>query len=212
MMSEIEARIVRHLSDDAIPFSNWGRAIADATGTHIGTVYVTLGRMLHKEYLAAKVAARQPSERGAPKRLYVATDLGRDILVLHDQREKLLKRTTENWKQAAMGEKETERAKPIGEIQVTSTSSGFIAREAHDDGQALAVLRAQSEIPDASLRRLVFQWLADNTDATTDDGRKVKATLTAIAASEIQALYTQALGDSDAPPTPTARWKFGAKG
>ena len=45
-----------------------------------GTVYVTLGRMEEKGYIASRLEDAPPDMGGMPRRLYTATPLGRRVL------------------------------------------------------------------------------------------------------------------------------------
>lgn len=45
-----------------------------------GTVYVTLGRMEEKGYIASRLEDAPPEMGGLPRRLYQATSLGRRVL------------------------------------------------------------------------------------------------------------------------------------
>lgn len=45
-----------------------------------GTVYVTLGRMEEKGYIASRLEDAPPDMGGMPRRLYQATPLGRRVL------------------------------------------------------------------------------------------------------------------------------------
>jgi DNA-binding PadR family transcriptional regulator len=45
-----------------------------------GTVYVTLGRMEEKGYIASRLNDEPPAAGGLPRRLYEATPLGRKVL------------------------------------------------------------------------------------------------------------------------------------
>ena len=45
-----------------------------------GTVYVTLGRMEQKGYITSRVEDETPAMGGLPRRLYMATPFGRNVL------------------------------------------------------------------------------------------------------------------------------------
>ena len=45
-----------------------------------GTVYVTLGRMEDKGYITSRLEEAPPVAGGLPRRLYVPTPLGREVL------------------------------------------------------------------------------------------------------------------------------------
>jgi PadR family transcriptional regulator PadR len=45
-----------------------------------GTVYVTLGRMEEKGYVASKLEPAPPRSGGLPRRIYTPTPLGRQVL------------------------------------------------------------------------------------------------------------------------------------
>ncbi len=45
-----------------------------------GTVYVTLGRMEEKGYITSHVEAAPSAAGGLPRRMYIATSLGRRVL------------------------------------------------------------------------------------------------------------------------------------
>jgi PadR family transcriptional regulator, regulatory protein PadR len=47
-----------------------------------GTVYVTLGRMEEKGYIASRLTDPPPDTGGMPRRLYQATSLGRRVLAM----------------------------------------------------------------------------------------------------------------------------------
>jgi PadR family transcriptional regulator, regulatory protein PadR len=45
-----------------------------------GTIYVTLGRMEEKGYVASRLEGAPPAAGGLPRRLYAPTPLGREVL------------------------------------------------------------------------------------------------------------------------------------
>ena len=47
-----------------------------------GTVYVTLGRMEEKGYVASRLEEDTPLQGGLPRRLYRATPYGRELLAM----------------------------------------------------------------------------------------------------------------------------------
>jgi DNA-binding PadR family transcriptional regulator len=47
-----------------------------------GTVYVTLGRMEEKGYVASRAEEESPAQGGLPRRLYRATPYGRELLAM----------------------------------------------------------------------------------------------------------------------------------
>ena len=53
---------------------------ASAGALKRGTVYVTLGRMEDKGYITSRLEGAPPAGGGLPRRLYVPTPLGREIL------------------------------------------------------------------------------------------------------------------------------------
>jgi PadR family transcriptional regulator PadR len=53
---------------------------ASKRGLKRGTVYVTLGRMEEKGYIASRQEDAPPEAGGLPRRLYRATPLGRRVL------------------------------------------------------------------------------------------------------------------------------------
>ena len=63
-----------------------GRLLADTDkpkhgGTlEVGTVYVTLGRMEDKGYVASRLEGAPPAAGGLPRRVYAPTALGREVL------------------------------------------------------------------------------------------------------------------------------------
>jgi PadR family transcriptional regulator PadR len=60
----------------------YGLELVAASGKQLkrGTVYVTLGRMEEKGYLTSHVEAAPSAAGGLPRRMYVATPLGRRLL------------------------------------------------------------------------------------------------------------------------------------
>ncbi len=59
-----------------------------------GTVYVTLGRMEDKGFVASRLEAPPPDAGGMPRRIYRATALGRRVLTAWTQVAHLLKPET----------------------------------------------------------------------------------------------------------------------
>ena len=55
-----------------------------------GTVYVTLGRMEEKGFIASRLESRAPEEGGLPRRLYEATAFGRRVLSAYELAERHL--------------------------------------------------------------------------------------------------------------------------
>lgn len=53
---------------------------ASAGALKRGTVYVTLGRMEEKGYVASTLDDAPPATGGLPRRVYTATPLGRELL------------------------------------------------------------------------------------------------------------------------------------
>jgi PadR family transcriptional regulator PadR len=53
---------------------------ASAGALKRGTVYVTLGRMEHKGYIASRLEDAPPAAGGLPRRIYAPTPLGREVL------------------------------------------------------------------------------------------------------------------------------------
>ena len=53
---------------------------ASAGALKRGTVYVTLGRMEDKGYVASRLEGGPPAAGGLPRRVYAATPLGREVL------------------------------------------------------------------------------------------------------------------------------------
>jgi PadR family transcriptional regulator PadR len=53
---------------------------ASAGALKRGTVYVTLGRMEDKGYVASRLEAAPPAAGGLPRRIYAPTALGREAL------------------------------------------------------------------------------------------------------------------------------------
>jgi len=53
---------------------------ASSGGLKRGTVYVTLGRMEEKGYITSRLEGAPPAGGGLPRRLYVPTPLGREVL------------------------------------------------------------------------------------------------------------------------------------
>jgi PadR family transcriptional regulator, regulatory protein PadR len=53
---------------------------ASAGALKRGTVYVTLGRMEGKGYLASRLEGAPPAAGGLPRRVYAPTALGREVL------------------------------------------------------------------------------------------------------------------------------------
>jgi PadR family transcriptional regulator PadR len=47
-----------------------------------GTVYVTLGRMEDKGYVASRFESAPPAVGGLPRRIYAPTPLGREVLAV----------------------------------------------------------------------------------------------------------------------------------
>ncbi len=60
----------------------YGLELVAASGKQLkrGTVYVTLGRMEDKGYITSHVEAAPSAAGGLPRRMYVATPLGRRLL------------------------------------------------------------------------------------------------------------------------------------
>jgi PadR family transcriptional regulator, regulatory protein PadR len=60
----------------------YGLELVAASGGALkrGTVYVTLGRMEDKGYITSRLEDAPPAAGGLPRRLYVPTPLGREIL------------------------------------------------------------------------------------------------------------------------------------
>jgi DNA-binding PadR family transcriptional regulator len=60
----------------------YGLELVAASGGALkrGTVYVTLGRMESKGYLASRLEDAPPAAGGLPRRIYAATPLGREVL------------------------------------------------------------------------------------------------------------------------------------
>jgi PadR family transcriptional regulator len=60
----------------------YGLELVAASGKQLkrGTVYVTLGRMEEKGYITSHVEAAPSAAGGLPRRMYVATALGRRLL------------------------------------------------------------------------------------------------------------------------------------
>ena len=60
----------------------YGLELVAASGGALkrGTVYVTLGRMEDKGYITSRVEGAPPANGGLPRRLYVSTPLGREVL------------------------------------------------------------------------------------------------------------------------------------
>jgi PadR family transcriptional regulator PadR len=53
---------------------------ASAGALKRGTVYVTLGRMEDKGYVASRLESAPPAAGGLPRRIYTPTPLGREVL------------------------------------------------------------------------------------------------------------------------------------
>ena len=53
---------------------------ASAGALKRGTVYVTLGRMEDKGYVASRLEGAPPAAGGLPRRIYAPTPLGREVL------------------------------------------------------------------------------------------------------------------------------------
>ena len=53
---------------------------ASDDGLKRGTVYVTLGRMEAKGYIASRLEGEAPPQGGLPRRLYASTPYGRELL------------------------------------------------------------------------------------------------------------------------------------
>jgi DNA-binding PadR family transcriptional regulator len=53
---------------------------ASAGALKRGTVYVTLGRMEDKGYVASRLESAPPAAGGLPRRIYTPTALGRQVL------------------------------------------------------------------------------------------------------------------------------------
>ena len=60
----------------------YGLELVAASGKQLkrGTVYVTLGRMEDKGYITSQVEAAPSAAGGLPRRMYIATPLGRRLL------------------------------------------------------------------------------------------------------------------------------------
>ena len=60
----------------------YGLELVASSGKQLkrGTVYVTLGRMEEKGYITSHVEAAPSAAGGLPRRMYVATPLGRRLL------------------------------------------------------------------------------------------------------------------------------------
>jgi PadR family transcriptional regulator len=60
----------------------YGLELVAASGKQLkrGTVYVTLGRMEDKGYITSRVEAAPSAAGGLPRRMYIATPLGRRLL------------------------------------------------------------------------------------------------------------------------------------
>jgi len=60
----------------------YGLELVAASGDALkrGTVYVTLGRMESKGYIASRLEDAPPAQGGLPRRLYESTPYGRELL------------------------------------------------------------------------------------------------------------------------------------
>ena len=60
----------------------YGLELVTASGGELkrGTIYVTLGRMEEKGYVASKLEGTPPERGGLPRRIYAPTSLGRQAL------------------------------------------------------------------------------------------------------------------------------------
>jgi DNA-binding PadR family transcriptional regulator len=60
----------------------YGLELVAASGGSLkrGTIYVTLGRMEDKGYVASRLESAPPAAGGLPRRIYAPTALGREVL------------------------------------------------------------------------------------------------------------------------------------
>jgi DNA-binding PadR family transcriptional regulator len=75
----VEQLILQLLTADG---EQYGLQLVAASGGRLkrGTVYVTLGRLEAKGYIASRPEAGEPAHGGLRRRLYVVTPLGRRVL------------------------------------------------------------------------------------------------------------------------------------
>jgi DNA-binding PadR family transcriptional regulator len=72
-------RVILELLRDA---EQYGLQLVESSRGHLkrGTVYVTLGRMEEKGYVASRQEDAPPGQSGLPRRMYRITGLGRRVL------------------------------------------------------------------------------------------------------------------------------------
>ena len=77
-ISSTESHVLELLQGD----ERYGLELVEASGGRLkrGTVYVTLGRMERKGFVASRQEAQSPGAIGLPRRLYKATAYGSKVL------------------------------------------------------------------------------------------------------------------------------------